>query len=161
MAASVHDVAAAILKREHPLDTFKLQKLAYYCEAWHLVWEGEPLFSEPIEAWAGGPVVPELYAAHRGRYSIDAWPQGSPSKLTESQRDTVHVVVAAYGKLTGRQLSQLTHGEEPWRKARGGLAPGARGSQVIELDDLLDYYSGLDQSQNATPVEAMAVAVGD
>lgn len=44
------DVAAAILERTGPLDTFKLQKLVYYAQAWHLVWDNEPLFEEPIEA---------------------------------------------------------------------------------------------------------------
>lgn len=161
MAVSVHDVAAAILEHEHPLDTFKLQKLVYYCQAWHLVWEDQPLFPEVIQAWAGGPVVPQLYATHRGQYSVDEWPQGDSSKLSESQRETVTIVVAAYGRLSGRRLSQLTHAELPWRKARGDLGPGERGSRAIDLEDMQDYYSGLDQSQDATPVEGLTAANGE
>src|SRR5665213_2316970 len=61
LLASVDDVAAAILKRTGAIDTFKLQKLVYYCQAWHLVWDGVPLFKARIEAWANGPVVPKLY----------------------------------------------------------------------------------------------------
>jgi uncharacterized phage-associated protein len=61
--------------------------------------------------------------------------------------------VESYGKLTGRQLSQLTHGEAPWRKARGGLGPGERGAQVIDTDDMYQYYSEVDRSTDSTPVE--------
>ena len=159
--SKVDDVAAAVLERTGPIDTFKLQKLVYYCQAWHLVWEAQPLFPEAIQAWAGGPVVPELYATHRGQYSVDGWPQGDSSKLSESQRETVAIVVAAYGKLSGRQLSHLTHGEAPWLKARGDLGPGERGSRAIDLEDMQDYYSGLDQSQDATPVEELTAVGGE
>ena len=75
--ASVHDVAAAILERTGPIDTFKLQKLAYYCQAWHLVWDEEPLFKARIEAWANGPVVRALYDKHRGSYRVSDWRWGT------------------------------------------------------------------------------------
>ncbi|EQD43867.1 phage-associated protein-like protein, partial [mine drainage metagenome] len=104
--ASADDVAAAILEVSGRVDTFKLQKLAYYCQAWHLVWVGQPLFPEPIQAWAGGPVVPTLYERHRGRYSVSDWPEGDSNNLAESERGTVFSVVNAYKKLSGRQLSQ-------------------------------------------------------
>jgi uncharacterized phage-associated protein len=159
--ANVHDVAAAILERTGPLDTFKLEKLVYYCQVWHLVWDDETLFSEPIEAWAGGPVIRSLYDLHRGRYKVSEWPAGDARKLTESERETVDVVVDAYGKLSGRQLSQLTHRETPWRKARGDLAPGERGSRIIDPGDMQDYYSGLDQSDQATPVDDLATVRTD
>ena len=57
---SVFDVAAYILDKLGPISTIKLQKLVYYCQAWSLVWDEEPLFSERIEAWVNGPVVREL-----------------------------------------------------------------------------------------------------
>ena len=57
---SVLDVAASILKQHGPMSTWKLQKLCYYSQAWSLVWDEEPLFSEDIQAWAHGPVIPKL-----------------------------------------------------------------------------------------------------
>ncbi len=59
--ATALDVAAFILNKRGPMTAMKLQKLVYYSKAWHLVWEDKLLFTEPIEAWANGPVVPELY----------------------------------------------------------------------------------------------------
>ncbi|MBQ1164076.1 DUF4065 domain-containing protein, partial [Streptomyces sp. A73] len=45
----------------------KLQKLCYFAYGYHLAWEGRPLFREPFEAWANGPVVYDLYDQHLGR----------------------------------------------------------------------------------------------
>ena len=49
--ASVHDVAECILSQTGGITTWKLQKLVYYAQAWHLVWDEEPLFDEEIQAW--------------------------------------------------------------------------------------------------------------
>jgi hypothetical protein len=32
------------------MTAMKLQKLIYYCQAWHLAWEGRALFPEAIQA---------------------------------------------------------------------------------------------------------------
>lgn len=63
---SAHDVAAYMLRKHGPMSAMKLQKLVYYAQAWSLVWEDRPLFPERIEAWANGPVIPELYQAQTG-----------------------------------------------------------------------------------------------
>ena len=43
------------------LSPLKLQKLLYYCQAWHYTIFNKELFDEKIEAWAHGPVVPSQY----------------------------------------------------------------------------------------------------
>ncbi|WP_307850044.1 MULTISPECIES: type II toxin-antitoxin system antitoxin SocA domain-containing protein [unclassified Saccharopolyspora] len=48
------------------MTAMKLQKLVYYSQAWHLVWDERPLFDEPVQAWANGPVVPDLTPAAPG-----------------------------------------------------------------------------------------------
>lgn len=142
--ASVHDVAAYILKKYgRPMTTWKLQKLTYYAQAWSLVWDECPLFEERIEAWANGPVVPALYQQHRGCFQVGQWSEGDASRLTKSERETVDGVLKFYGEKTSQWLSDLTHAEKPWQKARGSLAPGERGSQEISLESMLEYYSGL------------------
>jgi uncharacterized phage-associated protein len=141
--AKVDDVAAAILNRTGPISTWKLQKLVYYAQAWHLVWEDRPLFDDAIEAWANGPVVPTLYAKHRGQYTIATWPTGDPDGLDDGEGTTIDAVLGFYGEKTGQLLSMLTHQERPWLEAREGLAPGERGSAVITHDAMADYYGGL------------------
>jgi uncharacterized phage-associated protein len=57
VVASVFDVAQYILRKQGGMTTMKLQKLVYYAQAWSLVWDEEPLFDQPIEAWSNGPGV--------------------------------------------------------------------------------------------------------
>jgi len=140
--ANVHDVAAAILKKHGSMTALKLEKLVYYCQAWSLVWDEAPLFPERIEAWVGGPVVPTLYYRHRGQFEIAGW-DGNPDALTPSQNDTIDSVLKYYGAKTSQWLSDLTHSEAPWIKARRGLAPLERGNNEITIASMAEYYSSL------------------
>jgi uncharacterized phage-associated protein len=141
--ANVLDVAAYILKRKGTMTAMKLQKLVYYSQAWSLVWDEKPLFDETIEAWANGPVVPELYDCHRGLYNVVSCPKGNPDALTDSQRATLEAVLTAYGDQSSQWLSDLTHSEEPWKSARKGLAPGQRGRREISHASMAEYYGSL------------------
>lgn len=141
--ANVHDVAAYILNKAGPMTAMKLQKLVYYSQAWSLVWDEKPLFPEPIQAWVNGPVVPDLYELHRGRFELENWPKGDPSALNGEQQATIDAVLKFYGDKTSQWLSDLTHKEAPWINARHDLAPTERGSAEIQISDMMEYYSGL------------------
>jgi uncharacterized phage-associated protein len=141
--ASAHDVAAYILKWHGSMTAMKLQKLVYYSQAWGLVWDEAPLFSERIEAWANGPVVRELYDVHRGQFRVTENRLGNPCALSPEEVETVKAVIGFYGKLSSQQLSDLTHREEPWRQARHGLEPGERGDREITHEAMVEYYSSL------------------
>ena len=68
--ASVADVAEYILSCGGEMSTEKLHALLYFSQAWHLAAFGVPLFDDPIEAWAEGPIVPALYELHRGETTV-------------------------------------------------------------------------------------------
>jgi uncharacterized phage-associated protein len=141
---SVHDVAAYIVSRQKCVTAMKLQKLVYYCQAWSLVWDERALFPEPIEAWANGPVVPELYYAHQGEFEIRSIRDAHPEHIDKDGLDTIDAVLSAYGACSAQRLSDLTHAERPWRDARAGLADGERGNRVISLASMEEYYSSLN-----------------
>jgi len=141
--ANVFDVAAYILKQKAPMTAMKLQKLLYYSQAWSLVWDEEPMFTERIEAWANGPVVPELYDWHRGSFKLENCSRGDENVLTSEQRETLEAVLSAYGDQTSQWLSDLTHSEEPWKSARKGLAPGQWGRREISHAAMAEYYGSL------------------
>lgn len=148
--ASVFDVAQYILSKSVRLNTWKLQKLCYYSQAWSLVWDEKPLFNERIEAWANGPVVTALYQRHKGRFYItDKNITGEPSKITKRQRDTIDVILDSYGKKSSSWLSELTHSEPPWRDARrrANLSYGERGNAEIMLDEMAEYYGAIYAEQ--------------
>jgi len=141
--ARVDDVAAAILERQGTMSTWKLQKLVYYCQAWHLVWEDRPLFPDRIEAWANGPVVPALYQHHRRAFEVSSWPSGNPRNLEPDEISSIVAVLKKYGSRRGAWLSALTHREKPWLEARAGLADGERGNHEIRNEAMAEYYGGL------------------
>lgn len=141
--AAVIDVAQCILELTGPISSWKLQKLVYYSQAWHCVWEDKSLFDAKIEAWANGPVCRELYERHRGTFIVDNFAGGDCSRLTAGERESVEKVVEFYGRFDGQQLSDLTHMEAPWKNARAGLSPSERGNVEITLEAMSEYYGGL------------------
>ena len=138
--ANVLDVAAYILEKRGPMTAMKLQKLCYYSQAWHLVWDEQPLFRDRIEAWANGPVVPELYRQHRGEFHVSRMPGGHSDNLTESEKESIEVVLESYAELTAHQLSELTHSEDPWRDARNGISDGERSNKEIAHASIAEFY---------------------
>ncbi|MEV1146600.1 type II toxin-antitoxin system antitoxin SocA domain-containing protein [Micromonospora sp. NPDC049799] len=144
--ARVEDVAAYILSERGPMTAMKLQKLCYYSQAWHLVWEEELLFDSRIEAWANGPVINDLYRLHRGRFRLaEGDIPGDSARLSEDESSTVDAVLEFYGDMSAHHLSDLTHRETPWRAAReaADLAPMERGNEVIEPAAMHEYYLGI------------------
>lgn len=140
---SAHDVAAYICKKQGPITAMKLQKLVYYSQAWSLVWDEEPLFDERIEAWANGPVIPELFDKHRGIFKVNEWPHGDSAALNRTEKETIKGVLGFYGNRTSQWLSDLSHREQPWIIAREGLAPWERGHSEITIASMAEYYGSL------------------
>lgn len=145
--ASVHDVAAFILGELGQMGTMKLQKLVYYAQAWSIVWDEHPLFSEGVEAWDKGPVVRELYREHRGVPTIAALDRGDPSALSPDQKATIAAVLAFYGTCDEWWLSELSHRESPWLDAREAGTP----NPIISHAAMQAFFSRYPASFRAIP----------
>jgi uncharacterized phage-associated protein len=141
--ANVFDVARYILDKQGSMTVMKLQKLVYYCQAWSLVWDDKPLFAEEIQAWASGPVVRKLYNAHKGMFAISDISKGDVDNLNTEQKATIDSVLKAYGDKSALWLADLTHMEDPWKKAREGYEPGDNCENEITLASIAEYYSSL------------------
>jgi len=146
------DVAEYILNKLGPMTAMKLQKLVYYCQAWHLAWTEKPLFSNKIEAWKNGPVIPSLYDLHRGCFELksgyfyEKLKQTKPkSPFTKDTKDVLDRVIDYYGKRDPHWLSQLTHMEDPWRNARSKSTSfeTERSTEEITIKAMFEYYSSL------------------
>lgn len=109
----------------------QLQKLVYITHGWYLAINGKPLIKSQVQAWQYGPVVPELYQATKmygaapingflGSGSDSLFPEynASQSRVPDNDADTwqlLEVIWDRYGKLSGAQLSELTHqAGTPW-----------------------------------------------
>jgi len=139
------DVSAYILKKLGQVSSMKLHKLLYYCQAWSLVWDDEPLFENEIEAWSNGPVVRDIFNYHRGHFMVDnsTFYIGNGNLLSDKQKETVDSVLKYYGDKTSQWLIELTHLEDPWKDARIGLSPNDKGNIIISLNSMVNYYSSL------------------
>jgi uncharacterized phage-associated protein len=138
------DVAHYILDR-HAMTAMKMQKLVYYAQAWNLARTGELLFTEPIEAWVNGPVIRELYEQHRGQFSLSGWLSGDTAALSVDQRALLDEILGTYGQRDAVWLSQLTHSEEPWQRAREGISDAARSSAIIDPVVMARYYRSQEE----------------
>ena len=143
MPNTVFDVGTYIIENLGAMTAMKLQKLCYYSQAWSIVWDGAPLFDEEIQAWANGPVIVDLYNYHRGQYMIEKFDLGDSNSLNSNQKETIDRVVEFYSKYNSQQLSDLTHMEQPWKKARRGIPDGVRSDAVISKASMEEYYSSL------------------
>jgi uncharacterized phage-associated protein len=140
LAANAHDVAAAVLARLGRMETMRLQKLVYYSQAWHLAALDAPLFPDTIHAWRDGPVTRTLWEQHSRQRTVASWPAGDVDRLSDKSAALIGLVCQVYGDLSGDDLSELTHGELPWRQARQGIPDDRSSRAVIRHEDLKSFY---------------------
>jgi uncharacterized phage-associated protein len=154
MAYTPQQIANYFLERADeegmPLTQMKLIKLVYISYGWYLALKGEPLFSESIEAWQHGPVIPSIYHEFKdfGRQAIDrkameldldTWEMVVPS-IPASDREVrmiLNMVWEAYKRFTGWQLREMTHQPgSPWSKVY------KEGSRKVRIDDkeITEHY---------------------
>ncbi len=126
------------------VSNLKLQKLLYYCQAWHLSITGTELFSERIEAWVHGPVVPPVFGAYKANRWMDLpvptvaiIDEGLPERTISEH---VSEILDIYGNLSGTELERLTHREKPWLEARGDAPPYSPSNAIISPDTMREFY---------------------
>ncbi len=120
------------------MTNMKLQKLLYYAQSIYLALHDEPLFNDEIQAWRYGPVCPAAYQFYRefeaGQLPI---PQLSPIEILDTEVSKVlDEVWEHFGGYHAYHLSEMSHMEQPWNKARRGLPPEAPSQTPIPLEDL-------------------------
>lgn len=124
-----------------------LLKLTYIAHGWHLETQKAPLFSNRIEAWQYGPVIPDVYSAFR-RQGIDVTgPALVPScNIEADDEQLLNQVYDIYSDLTAFQLSDLTHvAGGPW-----DIAMKSGGNRATIPDELIrQHYSAKRQQAEA------------
>ena len=142
--SKLFSVVKEILKKYDKMTTMKLQKLVYYCQAWNLAWDEKPIFEEDFQAWSPGPVCPELYEHHKGKFetSLSDFEHIDSPELDKDEDETIEKVLEFYGDKNSHWLSELTCMEEPWKNARGNISAGVC-ENIITKKDMAFYYKSL------------------
>lgn len=147
---SALQVADYLRRTQRIFGEMHLQKLLYYSQAWNLAWTGKPLFSDEIQAWAMGPVVPGVWAdAKYGHQTIVS------ENLPASDRAVVDAVCAFYATNNGSDLSSLTHGEGPWQEARGDTPSGDRSTAPVSQASMRRFYTRQSVEQENGPTRPL------
>jgi uncharacterized phage-associated protein len=118
------------------ISNFKLQKLIYYAQGYHLALFDEPLFDERIEAQENGPAIAALLEKYLPYKSnpIDAPVNMDFSKYSENVKEMLGAIFREYGRFTPGQLRDMTHGELPWINGFN------RADKTISNSDLKQYF---------------------
>lgn len=142
-AVADHLIALAHQRGDRTLNNMKLQKLLYYAQAWHLAEYDRPLFGARFEAWSSGPVIPAIYWRFKP-YGISPLPL--VDELPEIDPRTaafLDQIATEYFPWTEWELHWETHGETPWRNARGNVALAEPCHAELSEDDMRAYFRNL------------------
>ncbi len=124
--------------REAQMTNMKVQKLLYYTQSLHLALFDEPLFDDEIQAWRLGPVCPPAYYFY-SEFEAQQLPVPRKNELTHLSEETQNLIEEVweyFGEYHAYHLSDMTHLEFPWKKARKGLPAEASSQEPILLSDM-------------------------
>lgn len=146
----VATLSGYILKYFGPMSHLKLQKLLYYCQAYHLAYFEKPLFEDDFQAWVHGPVCRSIYDTLKGKsvlysdvdyskYDFD-YKNDLKDLISSDQFELVNDVLDSLANWTGMELESATHKETPWIEARAGYSLGDICDVNISKKTMLNYY---------------------
>jgi uncharacterized phage-associated protein len=140
-------LAEYIVSKRGSMTPLKIQKLAYYCESYHLAYFEKSLINSDFQAWAHGPVNRDIFDMFDGRYGMydivsikDSAFSGCDIKLSDSQISLLDDVLVAYGDESSYDLECRTHSELPWIEARIGIPNGSSANTIIKKETMQSFY---------------------
>ncbi|RLJ33869.1 putative phage-associated protein [Chryseobacterium sp. 7] len=145
-------LADFILQKYGCMSHLKLQKLVYYCDAYHLAYFDEELINENFEAWVHGPVCRDIYNDLKDKSILYSDINKTFDKstynpeniveqaLTTDQKDILKNVLDELSTWTGLDLENATHREFPWIEARVGFSPGEKCDVFIKKESMKQFY---------------------
>lgn len=124
------------------INSYKLQKIVYYAQAWHLGVYGTPLFDADFQAWIHGPVIPDLLENYQRLFSWESIAEKMEKpQLPEQIEEFLAEVAEAYFKYDDETLERMTCSEMPWLEARGNLPRDESCHAIISQESMKKYYS--------------------
>lgn len=152
-----------LCKEDHDIDNLKLNKLVFFSLGFSLaLFEDKELFSEAVQAWAYGPIIPSLFYEfkHLGRKKIPFFSEFTVVKarsffqvfpiidhdeeLDLEQKELIlrmlEKIWNVYGRKTSLELVDITHKSgSPWTQ----IYSPRRTNIVIPRNTIKDYYNSL------------------
>lgn len=167
---STHDTkielaALYLIHKGYEVTNLSLQKLLYYVKAFSRIMLKKDIFSDDCEAWAYGPVFPNIYEKYKtlGRSIIADYDKAIryDELLSAEERKVLDHVIESLGIYNGSILMKLTHKELPWQEARGGIPEYAPSNTVIESTTIQKYFEKMDKKYHLKKKEGVAAYIRD
>jgi len=142
-------IAKILINKCHELGreitNLKLQKLLYFAQG-HYTQEhnGSFLFEDDFEAWAHGPVVPNVYGNYKGYSWYNLPNQSIDFDVDSNINNFLDKLLKYYGASDGKELEIVSHDEQPWRNARGTLNDYMPSTNKITKISISNYYKEKD-----------------
>ncbi len=109
-------IVTKCVKEDYPISNLQLQKILYYIQVWFLQNTRDVAFSDDIEAWQFGPVIPEVYYFFCG---FGAMPISSTYDIKEniSHKNKIDNIVTTKRVLPPWDLVEETHNpQKAWKR---------------------------------------------
>lgn len=128
----------------------KLQKLTFYCDAWHLALLKKPLIPQNFEAWVHGAVLKPLYFQYSDcgfspisklKNEAEELYESFKSFISDDAYNVISKVLKKYSQLSANELEHKNHDEYPWIHARSGLFSDTSCSNEISKVITMNFYS--------------------
>lgn len=122
-----------------------MQKLVYYAQGFSAVLLNHPIVTQEPKAWAAGPVYGQLWHELREDSGFCSGCSEGDSPFSREEEQLIEAVSSAFRLYSGTMLSEMTHREAPWLKARAraGVADGEACKETILMEDIETYFSGV------------------
>ncbi|MES0490900.1 MAG: type II toxin-antitoxin system antitoxin SocA domain-containing protein [Leptospirales bacterium] len=149
-----------VRKQESVVTPLKLMKLAYISYGWYSAFYNKQLFSDTIEAWKYGPVIPSIYHDYKryknnpithmpNKYNAQKIKEKLASDIPKNNTgitalQLIDSVIDNYSKINGLLLSSMTHADgTPWDLVNDGSR-----NNVISFDVIQSYYQNKVKNLN-------------
>jgi uncharacterized phage-associated protein len=124
-------------KEREGITNLKLQKMLYFAQAYYLSKIGKPLFSDDIEAWAYGPVVPDVYKKLKSNKSNPIICEEDRSAISDDDKENLKKIWGTFGGYSATKLVDITHAHTPWKEASLSI------NKIISHKAIKEYYAPL------------------
>ena len=134
------DIAKYIINKSiefnRPISNLQLQKILYYVQGEYIkVTKGCKLFDEDLEAWAYGPVVPEVYYEFNKYSSSNITSKYDIGYLDKEIQEIIDPIIKEKSLLSAWRLVEETHNETPWK-----ISYEENKNNKINLNVMKDYF---------------------
>ena len=148
--SKINRVINYILNRCGDITPLALQKSLYYVQGFYYAFNDKFLFEEDCQAWAHGPVYPEVYFKYKHfKFDpIESKIEVSDTIFTSSELIIIENVVKHFCCYSGKVLEKFTHSEYPWLKTRGKIPELKSSTEIIKKEYIGKYFKDVKEKYN-------------